>query len=443
MIDQSYQDYLDRVDIQEVLVEAGFHHYKRDGLRYPAYVQLDSDGRRISGSKHLVTANGKCCFHPPEMKRWNIISFIKEHPELFRDFQPGMNPDRLVHLVCCRILNEPQEIRSEHIVDPRKNTKPFTLSDYAITVFDENDRYAVGLFDKFFGNRGISLESQKAFRRNFMITRHEYAEGKSVINLAFPMEAKEEHSIKGMELRGLPNKDGKSFKGMAKGTDATHAVWIGNPSNIPKNTASHVYWFESAYDAIAYYQLKAKESSDVREALFVSTSGNPSVGQMSDMMKLCPHAVHHICFDNDIAGKQFYLNFMDVAGKIGMKNELSILREIPEEGYKDWNDQLLKKPTVKVDRIIGFQDAIGRQIVVNQSISPEMLQYVDSLKDKKDVFSGDRELLPDKNTSTEFKSKIMNLLGIKGFTIGQPKDDKPISKVEEKESDAKTYGFRI
>ena len=61
----SYDDYLSRINIQELLRDAGYVHYRRDGTRYPTYVRLDSEGRRICGDKFIVTANGKCCFHPP------------------------------------------------------------------------------------------------------------------------------------------------------------------------------------------------------------------------------------------------------------------------------------------------------------------------------------------------------------------------------------------
>ena len=46
----TYDDFLDRLSIQEVLVDAGYHLNKRDGLRYPSYVRTDSEGRRVRGA---------------------------------------------------------------------------------------------------------------------------------------------------------------------------------------------------------------------------------------------------------------------------------------------------------------------------------------------------------------------------------------------------------
>ncbi len=79
----TYDDFLRRLNIQDVLIDAGYHLNRRDGLRYPSYVRLDSEGRRIRNDKFIVTQQGKCCFKPQQQKSYNIISFIKEHPHFF------------------------------------------------------------------------------------------------------------------------------------------------------------------------------------------------------------------------------------------------------------------------------------------------------------------------------------------------------------------------
>ena len=56
--DLTYDDFLQRLNIQDVLIDAGYHLNRRDGLRYPSYVRLDSDGRRIRGDKFIVTQQG-------------------------------------------------------------------------------------------------------------------------------------------------------------------------------------------------------------------------------------------------------------------------------------------------------------------------------------------------------------------------------------------------
>ena len=37
--DLTYDDFLQRLNIQDVLIDAGYHLNRRDGLRYPSYHQ--------------------------------------------------------------------------------------------------------------------------------------------------------------------------------------------------------------------------------------------------------------------------------------------------------------------------------------------------------------------------------------------------------------------
>ena len=55
--DLTYDDFLQRLNIQDVLIDAGYHLNRRDGLRYPSYVRLDSDGRRPVPDKHPYDEN--------------------------------------------------------------------------------------------------------------------------------------------------------------------------------------------------------------------------------------------------------------------------------------------------------------------------------------------------------------------------------------------------
>ena len=87
--DLTYDDFLQRLNIQDVLIDAGYHLNRRDGLRYPSYVRLDSDGRRIRGDKFIVTQQGKCCFHAQQQKVYNIISLHQGASALFHGVPCG------------------------------------------------------------------------------------------------------------------------------------------------------------------------------------------------------------------------------------------------------------------------------------------------------------------------------------------------------------------
>ena len=165
----SFDDFRERLDIQVVLIDAGYQFYRPDGLRYPAYIRLDSLGKKVSGDKFVVMPNGKSCFKPPERKVYGITSFIAEHPRLFKEYKAGMDPIRLVNLVCNRLLNHPIENRMQRIVNPSRNVKPFDINSYHILSFQKYNFDNIKKFYPFFVSRKIDLATQRVFSSHFML----------------------------------------------------------------------------------------------------------------------------------------------------------------------------------------------------------------------------------------------------------------------------------
>ena len=357
----TYDDFRERIDIQDVLRDAGYHLNRRDGLRWPSYVRVDSNGRRIHGDKFIVTANGKGCFHPPEMKVYSVVSFIVNHPDLFQEYRPGMNPHHLVNLVCNRLLNQPIDPSMRNIIEPRRQSRPFSVKDYQFTYFQKLNAENMRQFAPFFNSRMIKPYVQKAFASYFMLAAKQVDNEKNIsrTNLAFPLTIPGSKDIVGLEERGRPRLDGSSgYKGKALGSNASEGLWIASPKGTELKDARHVLWFESAYDAMAYYQLHARGNDDMKEAVYLSTGGNPTVMQFRGVIKEAPQACHHLCFDNDMARRQFAENFL---------TELRHLRErLPKVGedMKDYMaslrnpDDLLSGDEYRLPK--DLQDAYGQ-----------------------------------------------------------------------------------
>ncbi len=411
MAELTYDDFKSRVSIQDVLTDAGYRLNRRDGMRYPSYVRFGSDGKRIRGDKFIVTANGLCCFQPPERKNYNVISFIKEHPDLFAEYRPGMSKDRLVNLVCNRLLNNPMPERRENTDRSHRNTVPFDIGNYDVKGFRNEDWESQKQFYPYFKNRGINLDTQRAFSDHFFLAAKHRSDGKSYTNLSFPLTlaAMPGKEIVGLEERSRPNVDGKTaYKGMAAGSNAAEGLWIarleGHRSDRgftkPIGETEDVYWFESAFDAMAFYQITKKDNPFMHHVLgnaaYVSTGGSPSNRQFSSMIKATPNALHHLCFDRDRAGQIFAVNFaMQHAGRVftsyqsqdkqslivnDMTNDLkrhvfplesfdfneicdtlgidrrNIGYEPCNARYKDWNDQLLDKPIMSEESTVNQQE---------------------------------------------------------------------------------------
>ncbi|NDV84624.1 toprim domain-containing protein [Bacteroides sp. 51] len=403
MAELNYEDFKRRVNIQDLLVDAGYRLNRRDGLRYPSYVKVGSDGRRVRGDKFIVTGNGLCCFRPPEQKNYNVISFIKEHPHFFSEYTLGMNTDRLVNLVCNRLLNEPINRQYSAVEKKERSEKIFDLQAYKLLDFSTDDWDSQKAFYPYFKSRGISLDTQRAFSNHFFIAMKEMSHGKRYTNLSFPLQKPiDPATIVGLEERGRSSGDGKAiYKGMAAGSNAKEGMWIACPSGKALDKAKDVYWFESAYDAMAFYQIKKCELnydrnrnpegklSQLDNSVFVSTGGNPSIHQFKGMIAKTSGANHHLCFDRDRAGQLFAINFaLTKAGKtfnthLTPKGKLIVVDTTDNYQRHELNPELFEFD--RLLKILGVDTGAQRN---------EMAEYMESLRNEEDIFSGEEYLLP-------------------------------------------------
>lgn len=359
----TYEVFKARISIQEVLQDAGYRLNRRDGLRYPSYVRVGSDGRRVGGDKFIVSGHGNCCFQPPERKNYNIISFIKEHPYFFADYKPGMSLDRLVNVVCHRLLNQPLEEREARVFNPAKEHTPFNLSDYEIS-------RDPGQIARFLIARGINKTTQEAFAPYMYIATKKRDDGKRYGNIAFPLRKPDapDKSI-GLEVRGFPNKEGKTtYKGMAAGSNSSEGLWMAVPGKqelLPMDKVTGVAWFESAYDAMAFYQLNRNQYNEhpglSEYALMVSTGGTPTDGQIKGMLDATPGVHHYLCFDNDKAGREFCAHFHKLAEAHGVHPD-NIMDFPLLPCYKDWNDALQGKTNYTGDEVVPLTPNRGMKL---------------------------------------------------------------------------------
>jgi hypothetical protein len=399
----SYDEFKRRISIQDLLIDAGYSLNRRDGLRYPSYIRLDSNGQRIHGDKFLVTANGCCCFKPPVYRNYNIISFIKEHPDFFKEYTPGMDKDRLVILVCNRLLNNPIEDRETKIVTSRQQLANFRLDDYTLHKFEGSNRETQKPFYPYFKPRGLNLSTQYAFRKSFFLAERQGTDGKVYRNLAFPMTVPgKEDKIVGLEERGRKKLDGTSYKGIARGSNASEGLWLASPEATKLQDAKRVFVFESAYDAMAFYQilmgkgsnLDAEAKTELSHGVFASTGGNPSTRQLEGLICTAKDATFHIGFDMDEAGMKFAEQFKMLADKENVPTD-RIVREETSPGYKDFNEELLA--------------IIERQTnpLAKDNVKDELKDYVDSFRKHPNDIPSVKEVLHPKDGQIDLLPKSL------------------------------------
>ncbi|MDO5419757.1 MAG: toprim domain-containing protein [Bacteroides sp.] len=347
----THDDFMQRLDIQKILLDAGYCQNRRFGLRLPSFIRKDSEGRRIRGDKFVITRQGKCCLQSSGQKEYNVVSFIKEHPTLFAEYHEGIDPNRLVNLVCNRLLDLSVGEREGLIVQSKQDIRPFDIADYDLHKFDLQDREVQKKFYPYFKIRGIDLCTQYAFHRHFCLATKREADGATHPSLAFPLTLpKGDERVVGFEERNRTQMDNSdSYQDKFEEGNSNKGVWIASPARTPLAEARHIYWFGSAYDAMAYYQLHEAQHQELQKAVFVSTGGQPTEKLTRGVLELTLPATQHICFDNSREGWDF-------------------ARELQKEIYRT------------------IHSAIEE--------TPERKPYLDSIGDGHDLDEGELELLP-------------------------------------------------
>ena len=322
---------------------------------------------------------------------------------MFSDYTPGMDKDRLVNLVCNRLLNNPIEDRETKIVTERQQLPNFSIDDYTLHKFEGGNRETQKPFYPYFKPRGLNLSAQYAFRKSFFLAERVSQDGKVYRNLAFPMTIPgQDDKIVGLEERGRKQLDGTSYKGIARGSNASEGLWVASPEATKLQDARRVFVFESAYDAMAFYQiLMAKDSNldaeakkELSHGVFASTGGNPSSRQLEGLLRTAKDATFHICFDMDEAGIKFAEQFKTLAEKENVPSD-RIVREETSPGYKDFNEELLALIAKRNNPL------------AKDNVKDELKDYVDSFRKHPDDIPSVREVLRPNDSQIDLLPKSL------------------------------------
>lgn len=405
----TFQELKTRVGIDDVAYSLGYQLNRRAGVgRYIELILPDGQNGKLDTIviSHPTQKERQRFFHRNGSSKGDVVTFIGENLSRFNKF--GRNQWEVIGKVMADFANMPIMDNADRGYGNNLGYPPqeFNPKRYTgQTVFGNTD-YAMG----FFSERGITKETVSVFAPHIeVVTDRKNKFGLPMIGFPY-REAGFKDDLLGYELRGE-----KGFKGKAAGTNSRTAMWIaGIPSalNNPQNV-SHVYFAESALDAMSFYQANEKKI-DLAHSAFVSVGGALSNGQVNGVMKHFNLAKAVDCFDNDLTGRIYgmrmaglvdgkRLNIMQVGdnliistenkdvniempiGKAGVKElsrhmELSGRVEVwkPPVNYKDWNDVVRGMPLEALQLKTKFQrdEHLGR--------------LRDEMRERKEVKSGFR-----------------------------------------------------
>lgn len=149
---------------------------------------------------------------------------------------------------------------------------------------------------------------------DFQSKCHIYTVGKSN-HIGFPFRKPGQMEITNFEMRNFFPENNQNYKGFCRGGNKSESCWIAN--FVPFNQVKDLYIFESAIDAMSFYELKgfSKETA----AAFISIGGNVTKGQIEKLKEAFPGRKWHLCYDKDMAGQCFDVNTVAILKGIECK----------------------------------------------------------------------------------------------------------------------------
>ena len=368
-MNDKYTTFKAKVGIDEIASHLGYKLDRRAGVgRYIEMCLRDGAGRKTDSIiiSHPNDKSSQTYFHRNGSSGGDVISLIKENLNAFG--VAGETEYDIIDAVIDKFTGTDYTFKREYDLAKSASSKVFDSSRYVIEPAAEH-------FDSimsYFRQRSIDEETVRVFLPYLVRVTDTKAEFK-YRNLAFPYSQPGSDTIEGCELRGY-----NGFKMKAEGTNSSTAAWIADFSDGHDESVRNVYFFESGYDAMAFYQVN-KSRIDLPTSVFVSTGGSFSNMQIRKVTDYYAHARYWDCFDNDKAGILYGIRMEALLNRItlnivtidegaiiehrGIKTikianeELSLNRVAGEfhlsrhvsvwkapKDYKDWNDVTMNKP---------------------------------------------------------------------------------------------------
>lgn len=309
-----------KVGVTDVAMALGYHLDRKAGVgRYVEMVKGSGENKDT-----LVVSNpndkSKQFFFRRNGTKGDAITLVREN--IFSFNVQGKSEWDKVGRVLANLANEPviDNLDKQEIAEA-KVAQVFDASRYDVKQFSREGDIPILLKQRGF-NEDTFLTFAPYITKVFDLQNEKF----KGYNVGFPYTVPGIEGIQGYEMRGS-----KGFKSKAAGTNSTSGVWVADFSNGFPQSVKYVYFFESAYDAMAFYQANSKQI-DLPTSAFVSVGGQLSDGQVQNLLKQYPLATMVDCFDNDAAGRKY-------AGRLRILSEDKRFRsQIAPDGFKDWND---------------------------------------------------------------------------------------------------------
>jgi hypothetical protein len=304
-----------KVGIDDIAFSLGYLLNRHAGVgRYVELILPDGHGGHKDAIviSHPNNKSLQTYFRRNDGKNGDVINFILENRNSFNI--SSNNQWDLVSKVLSKFANEPiQETSRDYYVNHYQGLgRPFDPSRYKVEPLQGKENTLQYLFDQ----RSLSKETVEKFSP-WLVRIQDSHFSKPYWNLGFPYIQAGSEKVEGYEIRGS-----KGFKMKAAGTNSSTAAWIVDfSSKMNPKEISNVYFAESAYDIMAFYQAnRARMDNELDRSVFVSIGGAFSGGQVKGIASHYPNARLVDCFDNDIPGRIYGMKLAATAEGVDFKD---------------------------------------------------------------------------------------------------------------------------
>lgn len=362
----NFKDLKAKVGIDDVAYALGYRLDRKAGVgRYMELVLGDGNEKRDALVICHPQDKASQRFFRRDGSKGDVVTLIRENLNAFN--VSGKDEWQKIAKVLSRFANmpEPEYREDREYVQSVRYHATFDSPRYEVKPINPDKIPAI------FQQRGLSDETVRTFAPFIRLIRDRKNENFDGYNIGFPYTNGENNQVRGYEMRGYG-----SYKSKAAGSDSSSSAWVADLSGDYPNVVKSVFFCESAFDAMAFYQWNRKQLTN--EIALVSLGGTFSDGQIRQVLNRFPGARPFDCFDNDLPGRIYGLRMMALVENIPLKinrtrdsleveangrsfrldperpfqvqvkEHLSVRYDmgqwLPPKAFKDWNDCLLNKP---------------------------------------------------------------------------------------------------
>lgn len=362
----NFKDLKSRVGVDDIAYALGYRLDRKAGVgKYIELVLGDGANRRDT----IIVSNPRDkaaqTFFRRDGSKGDVVTLIHENLSSF--FVTGKDEWQKIAKVMARFANmpEPEYKENREYVKSASVSHSFDSTRYEVMPVDPNR------IPRLFSLRGIADETVRSLSEHIALIRDKMNENFDGYNIGFPYTEGIDSKVQGYEIRGMGG-----YKSKAAGTNSSSAAWVADLSGGDNGIVRNVFFCESAFDAMAFYQMNRAQLG--KNVALVSLGGTFSDKQVTSVMKRFPNARAFDCFDNDLAGRIYGLRMMALLENIPLKitktdmglkveakgktievdTDRSIIPQVssalsfryrmgqwpPPKAFKDWNDCLQNKP---------------------------------------------------------------------------------------------------